>query len=184
MRELYDGGRFRLTSGYGTRVDPISGKPSTHNGIDVVGVDTKRVVSAAAGRVARSRRVIDPSNPTSEWGEYVAVAGDDGLVCYYCHLSERLTAEGERVKAGDVIGIEGSTGKSTGSHLHFEVRRGLTPVNAADYIGIANISGVYGGATHGELVAARCSLERRTVDYINAYPYAADLWRKLWQAMV
>lgn len=134
-------GSFRITSGYGYRIDPLTGESGTwHGGLDLVGED-KYVISVSSGMVIRSRIVLDESDRTSEWGSYIAVQADSGEVIYYCHLAERLVESGERISAGQIIGIEGSTGKSTGSHLHFEVRRDGNQVNAAEYLGIPNTAG-------------------------------------------
>lgn len=136
-------GRFRVASPYGSRTDPITGEADAwHGGIDLVGISSKEIRALTGGTVLRSRMVTDRTNRTWEWGNYVSVAGDDGLTYYYCHLAERLVTAGERIEAGKIIGIEGSTGRSTGSHLHFEVRRadGST-VNPADVSGIPNEAG-------------------------------------------
>ena len=86
--------------------------------------------------------VTDRTNRTWEWGNYVSVAGDDGYTYYLCHLSERRVNQGERVRAGQIIGIEGSTGRSTGSHLHFEVRNSSgTAVDPSAILGIPNEAG-------------------------------------------
>lgn len=139
-------GRFRLVSPYGMRNDPFTGEQSWHGGIDLVGDESKEIRAVMGGVVLRSRMVTDQSNLTWEWGNYVSVAGDDGMTVYYCHLSSRTVEAGQRVKAGDIIGVEGSTGRSTGSHLHLEVRTGgYDTVNAADYIGTANTCGFFGG---------------------------------------
>ncbi len=141
MKLPYKSGTVRLASPFGTRADPITGQTAWHNGIDLVGED-KQITAVVGGEVLASQIILDASNHTSEWGNYIAILGDDGLTCYYCHLSERIARWGERVEAGQVIGIEGSTGRSTGSHLHFEVRRvpgdGNTAINAAEYLGIKN----------------------------------------------
>lgn len=129
---------MRLTSPYGRRLDPITGEVSRHGGIDLVGVDG-RVVASMGGVVAVSQMVTDRANPTWEWGNYICVLGDDGHYIYYCHLAERLVRAGERVEAGQLLGYMGSTGRSTGMHLHFEVRTAQNrTVNAAEYLGIAN----------------------------------------------
>jgi hypothetical protein len=66
--------------------------------------------------------ITDKSNKTWEWGNYIVIQGEDGLMYYLCHLAERRVSVGKKVKAGDEIGAEGSTGYSTGSHCHLEVR--------------------------------------------------------------
>lgn len=133
-------GTFRVASPYGMRTDPITGAADTwHSGIDLVGLDAKEVRSPVNGTVLRSRMVTDKSNRTWEWGNYVSIAGDDGYTYYLCHLAERRVNQGERVRAGQIIGIEGSTGRSTGSHLHFEVRN--SSGTAVDPGGMLEISG-------------------------------------------
>lgn len=177
-------GTVRLTSAYGTRADPFTGRATQHNGIDLVGAD-KRIRAVKGGTVARSRMLTDGS-PTSQWGNYIAITSDDGLTRYYCHLSQRLVQAGQTVTAGQQIGVEGATGRATGSHLHYEVRRGTQYINAADDLGIPNTVGAVQAPSepdYAAIVTAKCGFERQTVDYINRYPYAADLWRKLWEQM-
>lgn len=141
----------RLTSPFGNRVDPISGAGgSWHGGVDLVGDGDKTVRAVASGNVWISRIITDPANRTSEWGNYVCIAGDDGILYYYCHLKERLVVAGERIEAGCAIGIEGSTGKSTGSHLHFECRRGGVQIDPTKILGIPNACGVYISAVDDE----------------------------------
>lgn len=137
--------KCRLTSPYGYRVHPINGWRHFHGGVDLVGVGSREVVAAADGKVVRSRIVTDKSNATWEWGEYIAVTGNDGVTIYYCHLEKRLVQVGQTVKAGDVIGVQGATGQVTGEHLHFECRRGTKQINAAEYLGIPNALGTYDG---------------------------------------
>lgn len=133
---------FRVASPYGYRTDPITGAAgSWHGGIDLVGFD-RNVRAAAGGTVLRSRIVTDPQDRTSEWGNYVSVLGNDGRVVYYCHLESRAVEAGQVVEAGQLLGIEGSTGRSTGIHLHFEVRNDAgQQINAALYLGIPNTVG-------------------------------------------
>ncbi len=106
----------------------------------MVGLGSKEVRCALGGVVVRSRIVTDTADRTSEWGNYVAVQSGE-LVIYYCHLSKRLVCAGDVVAEGDVLGIEGSTGRSTGSHLHFEVRKNNAAVNPAEFLGISNEAG-------------------------------------------
>lgn len=147
MRLPYNPGTpVRLVSAYGRREDPITHEPEVfHGGIDLVGDGEKTIFAVVGGTVLMSRMVTDKSNPTSEWGNYISIAGDDGLVHYYCHLSERWVVAGERIEPGQGIGVEGSTGRSTGSHLHYEVRWSVVgdTLNPAEIIGIPNEKGVY-----------------------------------------
>ncbi len=139
--------KCRLTSPYGYRIHPINGWMHFHGGVDLVAIGGDEVVAVADGKVVRSRIVTDKSNATWEWGEYIAVTGNDGVTVYYCHLAKRLVALGVEVKAGDVIGIEGATGQVTGKHLHFECRYGSKHIDAAEYLGIANTPGTYDGVS-------------------------------------
>lgn len=147
MRLPYNPGtQVRLVSTYGLREDPITHEPGVfHGGIDLVGDGEKTIFAVVGGTVLMSRMVTDKSNPTSEWGNYISIAGDDGLVHYYCHLSERWVVAGERIEPGQGIGVEGSTGRSTGSHLHYEVRWSVVgdTLNSAEILGIPNEEGVY-----------------------------------------
>ena len=147
MRLPYTPGTpVRLVSPYGRRTDPITGVAGVpHNGIDLVGDGDKRIRAVTGGYVLQSRIVYDESNPTSEWGNYISIKGDDGYVYYYCHLSARWVEPGEYVEAGQNIGAEGSTGRSTGSHLHVEVRKDVVgdTVNPAEVLGIPNMTGTY-----------------------------------------
>ena len=147
--------KCRLTSRYAYRIHPITGVRQFHGGVDLVGINTDQgigteVIAVHSGKVVRSRIVTDRNDATWQWGNYVAIAGDDGVTIYYCHLAQRNVKVGQRVNAGDCIGVEGSTGQSTGVHLHFETRRGATRINAADYLGIPNTAGTYTGTIASE----------------------------------
>lgn len=131
-------GTVRVSSPFGWRT--LNGKRVYHKGIDLVGAD-KTVRAVVGGVVGQSIIITDPTNRTSEWGNYVRVDGEDGRLYYYCHLSQRLASRGDKVSAGDVLGVEGSTGKSTGSHLHLEVRENGKSIDPTPIIGIKNIVG-------------------------------------------
>lgn len=137
--------KCRLTSPYNWRIHPITKNREFHHGVDLVAVGGDEVVSVCDGRVVRSRMVLKENDTggTWQWGNYIAIQGNDGNVVYYCHLEERYAVAGQTVRAGEVIGLQGATGQVTGKHLHFEVRRGNGWVNAAEYIGINNTLGVY-----------------------------------------
>ena len=180
-------GAFRISSGYGNR--PSLG--DYHNGIDLIGLDGDReVVAVKGGKVVMSRMVTSHANRTWEWGNYVAVAQEDGVTAYYCHLDSRIAKQGQTIEAGDPIGIQGNTGYSLGEHLHFEVRRNNVAFDPSEYLGIPNVPGeivevpIMPEPSYEELVVSKCGLEKITRDYINKYKYAQDLWRKLYEQMV
>lgn len=174
----YNTGTVRVTSAY---LENRSGTP--HKGIDLVGTN-KLIVAVLPGVVLLSRRITDPSNRTSEWGEYVCVRSGDGTLSYYCHLSERRVKSGDTIRAGDTIGVEGSTGKSTGSHLHFEVRNAAgVSVDPTPYLGTPNARGSYVIPDYAGLVCEKAGLGVQTREYLDKYKYKDDLWRKLWEAM-
>lgn len=133
----------RVTSPYGKRT--LNGAADYHAGYDMVGVGSSDVVAAVGGTVVASRIVTDKSNLTWQWGNYVCIKTDDGQYHYYCHLASRAVTKGQRVKAGDKIGVMGNTGYSFGAHLHFEVRKsdGRTTVSPETVLGIPNKTGTY-----------------------------------------
>ena len=131
-------GEVRVSSPFGWRT--FGGKREYHKGIDLVGTD-KTVRAVVGGVVGQSIIITDPASRTSEWGNYVRIDGEDGRMYYYCHLSQRLVSRGDKVSVGDALGVEGSTGKSTGSHLHLEVRENGKSIDPTTIIGIKNIVG-------------------------------------------
>ena len=131
-------GEVRVSSPFGWRT--LLGKRVYHKGVDLVGTD-KTVRAVVGGVVGQSIIITDPKNRTSEWGNYVRVDGEDGRLYYYCHLSKRFVSRGDNVSVGDALGVEGSTGKSTGSHLHLEVRENGTSIDPTKIIGIRNTVG-------------------------------------------
>ena len=94
MARLPFDGRIRVTSPYGYRTDPITGAQGAwHGGLDLVGEDYV-IRAAMGGTVVVSQMVTDPYDRTSEWGNYVCVAGADGSYIYYCHMAERRVQVG------------------------------------------------------------------------------------------
>lgn len=122
----YEGGVFRITSRYGIRT--LNGTQEFHPGMDLVGESSKNLVALCDGTIQQSRIVTDKSNLTWQWGNYVTLKADTGELIIYCHLSERKVKKGDRVKKGDIIGVEGNTGYSFGSHCHLEVRNASNKV--------------------------------------------------------
>lgn len=106
----------KVNSFYGPRKDPISGKRANHSGTDIGGAPTGTQIYAAKGGVVLT------SAHHSSYGNYVVISHGDGLSTLYAHMSKRAVKVGDVVSQGQVIGYVGSTGRSTGPHLHFEVR--------------------------------------------------------------
>jgi hypothetical protein len=116
-----------ISSLYGMRNDPFSGKRTMHKGIDFAGKEGSDVVAVAAG-------VVTQAGMQSGYGMLVEINHGKGYVTRYGHNKELLVAVGDRVKPGQVIGKMGSTGRSTGPHVHFEVLRNDKVVNPIKYI--------------------------------------------------
>jgi murein DD-endopeptidase MepM/ murein hydrolase activator NlpD len=108
-------GHHRISSGYGGRTNPISGRREVHSGIDIPAPVGTNIIAAAAG-------VVIMSQYNGGFGYTVVINHGGGLSTLYAHNSRLLVSAGETVAAGHVIARAGSTGFSTGSHLHFEVR--------------------------------------------------------------
>lgn len=114
-------------SGFGWRIDPITGQAAVHEGIDFIAETGTPIRAAAAGVVAFAGY-----HPT--YGHLVEVDHGGGLLTRYAHASKLLVKQGEFVKRGAVIAKVGSTGRSTGSHLHFEVRQSGKALNPTAFL--------------------------------------------------
>lgn len=110
--------RGELTSGYGYRRHPLGGGTRFHMGIDIAGPYGTSVRAAAAGRVAKVY-----NTPYAGYGRHVIIEHANGYETLYAHLMKASVSEGQWVNQGDVIGREGSSGNSTGPHLHFEIHK-------------------------------------------------------------
>ena len=115
-------GYYRLTSLFGYRIHPITGKAHSHTGIDIPAPAGTQILAAKSGQVVTSAR-------HSSYGNYVVIDHGNGNSTLYAHMSSRAVKEGEMVSQGQVIGYVGTTGSSTGNHLHLEVRDNYTRVN-------------------------------------------------------
>lgn len=116
-----------LTSGFGTRRDPISGRRTQHPAIDIAAPPGREVVASADGIVTRAGRI-------GGLGNAVYLSHGFGLTTRYGHMSRLEVRPGERVERGQVIGYVGSTGRSTGYHLHYEVHVDGEPIDPLAYI--------------------------------------------------
>lgn len=114
-------------SQFGHRVDPFNGRIAFHSGLDLTGADNAPILSSADGVVIEARR-------DGAYGNKVDIDHGFGIVTRYGHLSVIKVNEGQKVKKGQVIGIEGSTGRSTGSHLHYEVRYNGEAINPEKFL--------------------------------------------------
>ena len=117
-----------ISSEFGGRVSPITGKwQGGHKGMDIASGKGNPVIAAASGTVVKSYL-------SSSYGNYIVISHGGGLMTAYAHMTRRLVSVGDTVAAGQQIGTVGSTGNSTGNHLHFEVYENGTAVNPRNYV--------------------------------------------------
>ena len=116
-----------LSSRYGTRIDPFSGKKAWHEGVDFAGKAGADIVAVASG-------VVSWSGERYGFGKMVEVAHGDGVITRYAHNQENLVKVGDMVRRGDVVARMGNSGRSTGPHVHFEVHKNGRPVDPASYL--------------------------------------------------
>ena len=114
-----------VTSDYGWRSDPHTGARSMHNGIDYSCVNHVTPIYAAESGVVEYSQFHTNSNGTPGYGNFVMIRHSDSFITAYAHMSSLGVDEGETVRKGQKIGVCGSTGSSTGPHLHFEIKTGL-----------------------------------------------------------
>lgn len=131
-------GKFKVTQEY--KGDTV------HDGLDLAGIDSKEIHATISGTVHYAGWE-NAAVPSQGFGQYVCIKGTDGRYYYYGHLSQIKVKSGQAVKITDVIGIEGSTGKSTGSHCHYCIRPNFckgNSFNVSQISGIPNVKdGVY-----------------------------------------
>lgn len=116
-----------VSSHYGQRTDPFSGKLAMHNGLDFAGKEGSDVVAVAAG-------VVTWTGSKTGYGELVEISHDDGYVTRYAHNKENLVRAGDVVRKGETIALMGSSGRSTGAHVHYEVYKHGRPVDPSSYL--------------------------------------------------
>lgn len=117
---------YTMSSGYGYRVDPIYGSSKFHEGLDFAAAKGTDVFATGDGKVIVAGR-------EAGYGNCIDIEHGYNYLTRYAHLSEILVKPGENVKRGQLIGKVGSTGKSTGPHLHYEVRYKDVPQNPVNY---------------------------------------------------
>ena len=120
-------GAYRHTSGFGYRRDPKTGGRRLHKGADMAGARGTAIVATGDGVVSFAGR-------QSGYGRLIKIRHAQGFETFYAHLNKIRVKKGQRVSRGDRIGDMGNSGRSTGPHLHYEIRVGGRPVNPMIYI--------------------------------------------------
>ena len=124
------GGYNTISSLAGGRIHPVTGKPGNHAGIDIPAPSGTNIYAAKSGVVIHAAK---GTGSSWSYGNYVIVSHSDGTSTLYAHISRIGCKEGQTVKQGDVVGYVGTTGRSTGNHLHFEIRSGSTRKDPVNY---------------------------------------------------
>jgi len=117
-----------ISSYFGEREDPFSGEEAYHKGVDFAGTAGANVMAVAAG-------VVTWAGNRTGYGNLVEINHGDGYITRYAHNQRTLVSVGQTVKRGDPIALMGSTGRSTGPHVHFEVVRNGRQVDPLSFIG-------------------------------------------------
>ncbi|MBT9252451.1 MAG: peptidoglycan DD-metalloendopeptidase family protein [Brockia lithotrophica] len=118
----------RIVSGFGMRRDPFTFALQMHTGVDIANVSGTPIRAAASG-------VVVDTGWVGGYGLTVRIAHGNGVETFYAHLSQVVVQRGQSVKKGELIGYMGSTGRSSGPHLHYEVRLGGRPIDPVPYLG-------------------------------------------------
>jgi murein DD-endopeptidase MepM/ murein hydrolase activator NlpD len=116
-----------ITSGFGIRIDPFTGKPSMHTGLDINGELNDKVYATAEGKVLFAEF-------DDQHGNHILIDHTHGLKTEYLHLNRMLVKRGDPVLKGQLIGLMGTTGRSTGTHLHYEVHKNDVQIDPTPYL--------------------------------------------------
>ena len=117
-----------ISSYFGRRADPFTGYSAEHKGLDFAGPEGTKVISVAAGLVTFA-------GERAGYGQMIEINHGNGLATRYCHNEQLLVKQGDMVRKGQEVALMGSTGRSTGPHLHFEVLKNGTQVDPLRFIG-------------------------------------------------
>ena len=118
---------MKFSSGFGYRNAPTRGASRNHKGIDIPGPVGTPIYATADGTIGRAQWV-------SGYGKYVEINHGNAVQTRYGHLSAMNVTPGQRIRKGDILGYMGSTGRSTGSHLHYEVRIAGEAINPTAFL--------------------------------------------------
>ncbi len=121
-----------ISSSFGPRTDPLTKRMAMHQGIDFVGSKKQEIISPSIGTVIKAGKFYD-------YGNIVIIDHGYGITSRYGHLSKVLVKKGQIVQKGETLGLQGSTGRSTGDHLHYEVRYKNNPLNPYKFIKAGDI---------------------------------------------
>jgi len=116
-----------VSSPFGYRNDPFTGERTMHDGVDVAGKEGSNVIAVAGG-------VVTYTGERSGYGHMVEISHGDGFVTRYAHNKQNLVEPGDVVRKGEPVGLMGTSGRSTGAHVHFEVYKHGRPVDPSSYI--------------------------------------------------
>ena len=116
-----------ITSRFGDRTDPVNGKKGYHTGVDMRGGSGQKILATAEGLVTKAFF-------NGSYGQYIEIDHGNGYTTKFAHMKKLLVKRGERIKRGQAIGTVGSSGRSTGPHLHYEVCLNDKPVNPSKYM--------------------------------------------------
>ena len=130
-------GWYTISSPFGYRINPVSGRAQNHGGIDIPASGGTPILAAKSGQVITS---VYGSGSYWSYGNYVVIDHGNGNSTLYAHMSSRAVSEGQMVKQGQVIGYVGTTGNSTGNHLHLEIRVGGQRINPVSKFPDVNLS--------------------------------------------
>jgi murein DD-endopeptidase MepM/ murein hydrolase activator NlpD len=123
----------QISSGFGTRLDPMNGEGAHHTGIDFRGKQGEKIFATGAG-------VVTQAHYNGNYGNFVMIDHGNGYTSSFAHLDRFLVKKGDRVERGQVIGKIGSSGRATGAHLHYEVCLKKTPINPARLMKVSGLS--------------------------------------------
>ena len=122
-----------ISSPFGYREDPINGEKGFHSGVDMQAKRGEKVKATADGTVLQA-------SSNGDYGRFVEISHGNGFTTSFAHLQEYKVKKGDKVKRGQVIGMVGSTGRSTGVHLHYELCQNGNPINPVTFMQTADLS--------------------------------------------
>ncbi len=123
-----------ITSRFGKRKDPVNKKSGFHTGVDFRGKRGEKIYATADG-------IVQKAFENGGYGKYLRIGHGNGYTTNFAHLQTFLVKKGDRVKRGQLIGLVGNTGRSTGPHLHYEIKLDKKPINPHKFMRFANLLG-------------------------------------------